>query len=406
MPALKNATPTSGDRFLRMTGSPEIFLKSRPTRVRFLRMLLSNTESALARDGVKGKVRRTGLHEMRVDADDLAAAANTLGNVFGIGKITVVDSVAYHSLANLAETVVEAARDRVAGRTFAVRVKRRGSQDWTSLDADRLIGRMLLDDSAGVDLDDPQETVRVHVTEDTALIVRSGSSGPNGLPLGSQEPALALLSGGIDSPVAAWMLMRTGCPVDFLHLEMECSVTDQALAVGHELVARWGHGTRPRFHVADFQPIKKALLDRVDPRLRQVVLKQLMLTAGEQIARRLDLPMLVTGDSLGQVSSQTAAHLVQIDGSVNIPVIRPLVALRKDEIIERARQIGTYDLSILTREVCDLSDGNRVATRASTRSLERAGSEIGPELMEDVLASVGSVEARRWTPGMPIEPAA
>ncbi len=403
---MTSAPPTIGDRFLRMTGSPEIFLKSRPTRARFLRMLMSNTEAALARNGVKAKVRRTGLHEMRVDADDLAAAADTLGNVFGVGKISLVDSVDYNGLADLAETVVESARDRVAGKTFAVRVKRRGDQGWTSLDADRLIGRMLLDDSAGVDLDDPQETVRVHVTEDSALIVRSGSSGPNGLPLGSQEPGLTLLSGGIDSPVAAWMLMRTGCPMDFLHLEMECSVTDQALAVGHELVTRWGHGTRPRFHVAGFQPIKKALLDRVDPRLRQVVLKQLMLTAGEQIARRLDLPMLVTGDSLGQVSSQTAAHLVEIDGSVDIPVIRPLVALRKDEIIERARQIGTYDLSIRTREVCDLSDGNRVATRASTRSLQRAGSEVGPELMEEVLASVRSVDARRWIPGMPIEPAA
>jgi len=401
-----NATPTPDDRFLRMTGSPEIFLKSHPTRDRFLRMLMANTESALARSGVKGKVRRTGLHEMRVDADDLAAAADTLGTVFGVGKISLVDAIEYDSITDLAETVVGSTRDRVAGKTFAVRVKRRGDQDWTSLDAERLIGRMLFDDSAGVDLGNPQETVRVHVTEEMALIVRSESSGPNGLPLGSQEPALALLSGGIDSPVAAWMLMRTGCPVDFLHLEMECSVTDQALAVGYELITRWGHGAKPRFHVADFQPIKAALLDRVDPRLRQVVLKQLMLVAGEQVAGRLGLPMLVTGDSLGQVSSQTAAHLVEIDRSVDIPVIRPLVALRKDEIIERARQIGTYDLSVRTREVCDLSDGNRVATRASTKSLKRANSEIAPELMEEVLASLRSVDARRWAPGMPIEPAA
>ncbi len=92
----------------------------------------------------------------------------------------------------------------------------------------------------------------------------------HGLPMGSQEPALAMLSGGIDSPVAAWMMMRTGCPVDFLHLEMECSVTDQALAVGHDLVRRWSHGAEPRFHVIDFQPVKDALRERVDPRLRQV----------------------------------------------------------------------------------------------------------------------------------------
>jgi len=395
----------SSDRFLRVVGSPEIYLKSRSTRVRFMRMLTDNTRAALHGSGIEAEVTRTGIQEMRVDGSDLEAAADVVSRVFGVGRISLVDAVPYDGLDDLAAKVADATRDRVMDRTFAVRVKRRGDQDWSSLDAERVIGSLLLDSSAGVDLSNPQVTVRIIADTDTVLIVRSEPEVANGLPLGSQEPSLAMLSGGIDSPVAAWMMMRTGCPVDFLHLEMECSVTDQALAVGHELVGRWSHGYRSRFFVADFQPVKAALRERVDPRLRQVVLKQLMLQTGERVATDLGIPMLATGDSLGQVSSQTGAHLVAMERAVDIPVIRPLVALRKEEIIDRARRIGTFDLSARTKEVCDLSDGHRVATRASAEDLTKAGEEAGSGLVEEVLATLRTIDARLWAPGMPLEPA-
>jgi len=399
-------TSPTADRFLRVVGSPEIYLKSRPTRIRFIRMLTDNVRKALEASGAGATVTRTGIQEMRVDAPDLEKAAGVVATVFGTGRISLVDAVPYDGLDDLAVTVAEAARERISGRTFAVRVKRSGVQGWSSLDAERMIGSLLLDASGGVDLSNPEETVHVRAEAETALIVRAESEPANGLPMGSQESTLALLSGGIDSPVAAWMMMRTGCPVDFLHLEMECSVTDQALSVGHDLVSRWSHGSRPRFHVVDFQLVKDALRERVDPRLRQVLLKQLMLRIAEQVADGLGIRMLVTGDSLGQVSSQTGAHLVEMNSAVDIPIIRPLVALRKEEIITIARRIGTFDMSSRTKEVCDLSEGHRVATRASARSLARAGKEIEPEMMERVLGTLRTVEASRWTPGMPIGPAA
>ncbi len=399
-------TAPAADRFLRVVGSPEIFLKSRPTRIRFIAMLTDNVRKALEASGAGATVTRTGIQEMRVDAPHLEKAARVAATVFGTGRISLVDPVPYDGLDDLVARVADAARDRVAGKTFAVRVKRSGVHDWSSLDAERAIGALLFDASAGVDLDNPEETVRVRVEADRALLVAAEFEPANGLPLGSQEPALALLSGGIDSPVAAWLMMRTGCPVDFLHLEMECSVTDQALSVGHELVRNWSHGSVPRFHVVDFQLVKEELRQRIDPRLRQVLLKQLMLKAAEQVAGRLAIRMLVTGDSLGQVSSQTGAHLVELDRSVEIPVIRPLVALRKEEITAIARRIGTFDMSIRTKEVCDLSGGSRVATRASARDLARAAGSIAPGLLEQVLETLRTVEASNWTPGMPIEPAA
>ncbi len=136
------------------------------------------------------------------------------------------------------------------------------------------------------------------------------------------------------------------------------------------------------------------------------MLKQLMVQAAERVAGTLRIPMLVTGDSLGQVSSQTGAHLAEVDRSVRIPVLRPLVALRKEEIVTIARRIGTYDLSIRTKEVCDLSEGNRVATGASPAALARAGRGLEPDLVDRVVGTLRTVEARKWAPGMPIEPAA
>ncbi|MCB2224978.1 MAG: tRNA 4-thiouridine(8) synthase ThiI [Actinobacteria bacterium] len=393
-------------RFLRVVGAPELYLKSRVTRDRFVRMLVDNVRSALEAAGTGATAARTGIQELRVDAPDLDEAAGVVATVFGIGRISLVEEVPFDGLDGLARLVAGRAQDRVAGRTFAVRVQRIGEHAWSSKDAEREIGTLLLDASAGVDLGSPEVTVRVRVEGDRALLVEAEPEPAFGLPMGSQEPALALLSGGIDSPVAAWMMMRTGCPVDFLHLEMECSVTDQALAVGHELVSRWAHGSRPRFHVLDFQPVKAALRARVDPRLRQVVLKQMMLRAAERVAAGRETPMLVTGDALGQVSSQTAAHLVQMDRSVDIPVLRPLVAMRKEEIVSLARRIGTFDLSIRTREVCDLSDGGRVATRASSADLDRAAARLDDGLLDEVAATLRTVPARDWSPGMPIEPAA
>jgi thiamine biosynthesis protein ThiI len=387
---------------LRITASPEIYLKSRRTRDRFMRILLANLDSALADAGFTDAVRRTGYHRLAVTAGDLDTAADRVASVFGVGSVARVEPIPFAGLEDLAETVAELARDEVGGRTFAVRIRRRGRHGWNSLDGERLIGSRLLDASAGVNLDDPEVTVRLFVEDDSALLVRDERPGANGLPVGTQDPALCLLSGGFDSPVAAWMMLRTGCPVDFIHFELECSVTDQALAVAHELAIRWCHGVEPSVHVIDFQPVKHALTTGVDPRLRQVVLKQMMLQAAERVAEKIGTPMLVTGEALGQVSSQTAANLVELDRSVGIPILRPLVAMRKEEIMERSKHIGTHGLSVRTREVCDLSEGRRVATSVSTGTLLRAAEDVGPGLVDEVLTTWNTADARSWTPGVPI----
>jgi thiamine biosynthesis protein ThiI len=213
-----------------------------------------------------------------------------------------------------------------------------------------------------------------------------------------------LLSGGIDSPVAAWMMLRRGCPIDMIHFQLECNQADHALSVGHDLATRWGYGADINLHVIDFEPIKKELNAATRPNLRQVLLKQLMTEAAHRVAQQLEMPLLVTGDSLGQVSSQTAHNLVEIDKYAKAPLLRPLIANTKQEIVDRAREIGTYELSTRAREVCDLSEGNRVETAALTHRLRKSMNRLRGGLIDDALATWESIPASDWFPGVPLSP--
>ena len=398
----ENTPPES----LRATASSEIYVKSRRTRQRFLPMLQANLEEALATAVGDAEVRPRGAHEFNITATDLNAAGEVAARVFGFDRIDRVHLIPAPDLEALAANVSDIASPAVAGNTFAVRVRRNGNHPWRSRDAEVAIGNALFDVSAGVDLSNPQATVRVRVDANRAAVVSHSWAGPGGLPVGTQSPCLVMLSGGIDSPVAAWMMMRRGCPIDMLHFQLECNQADHALAVGHQLAAAWAHGADVNLHVIDFEPIKKELSSAVHPRLRQVLLKQLMTEAAYRVARELEMPLIVNGDSLGQVSSQTAANLVEIDKYAKAPLLRPLLALTKQEIVDRARQIGTYELSTKAREVCDLSDGKRVETAARTYRLRRSMRQLREGLIDDAMATWKSVPASQWIPGMPLTPVA
>jgi len=296
-------------------------------------------------------------------------------SVFGISSVDTVRHIEFSDIDDLARTVGEMTTDRVRGRTFAARVKRRGTHDWDSMDLARLIGSELHSASAGVDLSSPDVEVSVAVLDQEAYLVIDHQRAAGGLPLGTQDRVLCLVSGGFDSVVAAWMLMSRGCPVDFVHFSLNCAQSDHALAVARELWARWGHGTQPTVHLVEFQPVKDALYEHVDARMRQVTLKVMMAQAASEIAQQVGITALVTGDALGQVSSQTLPHLVAVSRSVETPLLRPLLGLPKESIIDLARKVGTAELSARAQEVCDLSAGGPVATAASeiaiTTTVER-----------------------------------
>jgi thiamine biosynthesis protein ThiI len=384
-----------------ITLSGDVFLKSRRTQKGLIVRVRSNLAEALLSAGYEAPMLRVGSHRFEIFPSEakrssVVAAAMT---VFGVASVDVVREVDFEGLDDLAETVASVSSEQVTGATFAVRVKRRGTHNWKSPDLQRSAGALLVQAGGNVDLSDPDEVVAVTVLDDRAFIVIDHNVAAGGLPLGTQEPVLCLLSGGFDSVVAAWMLMSRGCPVDFVHFTLNCAQSDHALAVASELSQRWGHGSDPQVHLVEFQPMKDALFEHVDARMRQVTLKVMMAKAADVIAEEEGLPALVTGDSMGQVSSQTLPHLVAVSKATSTPMFRPLLGLPKQAIIDLAREVGTAELSARAQEVCDLSEGRPVETAADEASIHRTVDRIPEQIMRDAVTTKKSFLLSDWTPG-------
>jgi tRNA uracil 4-sulfurtransferase len=385
------------DRALLVTVSGEVHTKSPRTQRSFRRTLGANLRDALA--GQPGAVvGHWGRYYLVTGAAPQQTGPAAAG-VFGVRRTAEVRRLDAGSLDDLVDQVAALAADRVAGRTFGVRVRRRGRHPWRSADAERAIGSRLENGAAGVDLTTPDVWVRVEVADGTALLVERAWEGPGGLPLGTQGRSLALFSGGFDSPVAAWMAMRRGSPTDFVHFTMDCAQSDHAIAVARDLWRRWGAGSRPVMWLVEFRDVSAALSERVPSRLRQVVLKQLMFDAADHLSARTGHEALVTGEALGQVSSQTLRHLSLIDAACSRLVLRPLVGLDKDEIVDWARRIGTETLSARAKEVCNLADGP-VATNASEDAVARARSMVPADHALRAADAARVVSVADWAPGL------
>lgn len=388
------------ERRLLLTLSGEISLKSAQTRRRFERILRSNLEGALAERAPGATVVDKPRGRLSIVGDDLGPAADVAAGVFGLHRIEVARRVDSGSLESLVAEVGALFEPRVAGKRFAVRARLRDHEaQWRRTDLERALGDRLLAASAGVDLGHPEVTVHVHLWGQQAFVIEDQLAGAGGLPLGTQAPLLSLFSGGFDSPVATWMLMRRGSPVDLVHFMMECAQSDHALGVAYELWRRWGAGSRPRAWVVDFTEAKDALLRHVHSHHRQVVLKKLMFSAAATLARAEALPALVTGESVGQVSTQTVENLAEIDRSHGMTVLRPLAGFTKDEIIEWSRRIGTESLSATSKEVCNLARG-WVETRGRGPGTERAVASLPEGIVARAVAGRRVLSLPLWQPGL------
>jgi thiamine biosynthesis protein ThiI len=177
-----------------------------------------------------------------------------------------------------------------------------------------------------------------------------------------------------------------------------CGQVDAALGVARELAASWGSGVEPAAHVVDLAPVVAALRARVDGGIRQVVLKRAMYRAGTLVAQRLGCEALVTGEALGQVSTQTIRNLSVAEHAAGVPVLRPLIGMDKDEIIARAREIGTHDASALVQEHCNIATG-RVETAARLQAVVGAEGRIDDAFLEAAVERSATVDLTSWTPG-------
>jgi thiamine biosynthesis protein ThiI len=249
-----------------------------------------------------------------------------------------------------------------------------------------------------VNLDEPELTIHVEALTGEAFYSFGKERGPGGLPVGASGRVTCLLSGGIDSPVAAWRMMRRGCRVHFVHFHsypiLSRASQDKARELAQSL-ARFQFDSK-LFLVA-FGEIQQRVVLAVAPPLRVVIYRRLMLRIAEQIARRQRSQALVTGDVVGQVASQTLENMATIGSVVSLPVLRPLVGMDKDEITLEAQRLGTYPISIIPdQDCCTLFTPRHPATRAKPAEVERAEANLPIDEIVAQAAGAATVEHFRF----------
>jgi thiamine biosynthesis protein ThiI len=276
-----------------------------------------------------------------------------VSSVFGVANFSRI-----HQAPPDARALEEAVVAGVRGLSFAsFRITtRRGWKGFPlrSADLDRVLGAAVVRATgARVDLEHPGLTVFVEVHKDRILFSFGKEPGPGGFPVGSSGRVVALLSGGIDSPVAAWRMMKRGCTVTFATFHafplQDRTLMDKARELAR-LLTRWQY--RSRLLLVPFAPVQQAVVASCPAPLRVVLYRRFMVRIAEALAARHGAKALVTGESLGQVASQTLDNLAVIDAVAQGPVLRPLVGMDKDEITQQARRIGTYETSTLPDQDC------------------------------------------------------
>jgi thiamine biosynthesis protein ThiI len=348
----------------------------------FLRRLEANLLRATAGTGVRRVEQRSGRMVLALSREaDWEAIRGRLRAVFGIANFALAGRVE-PDMAALKGAVAKALEGRTF-RTFKVAARRAFKQfPLTSEDINRELGAFIKDQTqAGVDLEHPDLTVFVEVLPRDLYFSFGREEGPGGLPLGVSGRVVSLLSGGIDSPVAAHRLMKRGCQVVFAHFHSVPFLDATSRTKAVELVqvlTRFQY--RSTLYLVPFGEIQREVVVGAPAPLRVVLYRRLMGRIAEQIARRERARALVTGESLGQVASQTLDNLAVIEEAVGMPVLRPLIGSDKEEIVQQARQLGTYEISIIPdQDCCRLFVPRHPATGASLEEVQQVETRLDIE---------------------------
>ena len=296
-------------------------------------------------------------------------------------RVTHVCGVANLALAQRVASQMDAIKSAVGrmieGRQFeSFRITaRRAFQTYplTSVEINRELGTFVLERvKTRVDLTNPALTIHVEGLPNETFIYSDREPGPGGLPVGSSGTVVSLLSGGIDSPVAAWRMMKRGCRVEFVHFHSVpyLPVTSQQKARALvDRLTRWQFFSR--LYLVPFGEIQREVVLSVPPPARVVVYRRLMVRIAEALARQTGAQALVTGESLGQVASQTLQNLARIDEAAMLPILRPLIGMDKQEITAQAQALGTFEISVEPdQDCCTLFVPKHPATRMAPEEVQ------------------------------------
>jgi len=370
---------------------PEITIKSAPVRKRMIKQLRDNLRKLLLPLEREIEVQRDW-EKIEIIAPDIvgldARIADVLARTPGIANFSRVYCFELGDFDDIADKTRSVWGERLANKTFVLRVKRSGQHDFKSPDVERQVGGALLHstEAAGVKLRNPDITVRLEIRQQQLYVIEETRQGLGGFPLGSQEAVLSLISGGFDSTVSSYLCMKRGLRAHFCFFslggrEHEVGVKEVAFYLWN----KFGASHRVRFITVPFEEVVSEILTKIDNSQMGVVLKRMMLRAGTRVAEDVNLQALVTGESVAQVSSQTLTNLSVIDSVTNILVLRPLITSDKLDIIDIARHIGTEEFAAQMPEYCGVISV-KPTTRARPERIEREEQHFDFDILERAIA--------------------
>lgn len=330
----------------------EMFLKGKNRHVFEQRMEANIKRAVSHRTDVRVERRHGRFFVLGADDQDLL---DRLGQVFGISSISPA-IFCDKDLDAITATALELAQKRdLSARKFRISTRRTDKRfAHRSYDVDRHVGaEVAVETALEVDLEEYDLNIGIEIASEWTFLWARRIQGAGGLPVGSSGTALLLLSGGIDSPVAGHLMQKRGISLDAVYFHAFPYTSDAAKDKVIQL-ARVLSRQQKRFnlHVVPFTEVQEMMRDTVDPRFLVIFYRRAMIRIAEMIAAKIGHPALVTGESLGQVASQTVPNMAAIEDAATVPILRPLVAFDKSEIIDIARKIGTFDISVLPHDDC------------------------------------------------------
>ena len=367
----------------------EIGLKGK-NRARFERDLMDCIKAACAAFSVNVVTRISGHILVTFSAPGEAERAfDTLRRVPGVARV----SLAYHTNREPAEycaAAVRALSEVGPFQTFKAAAKRSNTDyPMSSMELNQQVGEALClaFPDKKVQMREPDATVHVLVVQGSVYVYARSERGVGGLPQGSAGKVVSLFSSGIDSPVATWMLARRGAVPVPVHFSGRPQTSDTSEYLCQDLIAQLAPAVQiGRLYVVPFGDSQREISLKCPSDLRVIMYRRVMYAVAERIARLEGAKALVTGESLGQVASQTLENIMAVDEVVELPVFRPLIGSDKQEIIDRARQIGTYDISVSEApDCCTLFMPRRPETHAKMDAVHEAWDAFDHDAMIDQL---------------------
>ncbi|MDH5418854.1 MAG: tRNA 4-thiouridine(8) synthase ThiI [Candidatus Bathyarchaeota archaeon] len=367
----------------------ELWIKKTWTRRLYQRRLVENIKNVLKHYEVPYSeiVRRHGRLFLRTDS--AVEAARRLARIFGISSVSPSLETSSKLEDIVDRNVFLAGHLLKEGNSFAVKCRRVGDQTYSSADVCRVVGQRILDEfgeklGLKVDLDRPDVKLGVEARNDEAFVYSDIIDGAGGMPLGTQPRVVGLLSGGIDSAVACWLVMKRGCPVVPVYFDntpfTDATTTERALNVA-EALFDWAVGFPRRVYVVQHGENLKKIVENCSRKFTCLLCKRMMYRIAERLTDLIGAEGIVTGEAIGEQASQTITNLRVLSNAVQkYPIHRPLLGFDKAETETIARKIGTYKISSRKAGGC-AAVPSKPATRAKLKEVMEAEEKLNIEKM-------------------------